>query len=628
MIENNKGEDEDDYFHNRTCNTWFIYLSWLRAVEGGRQMKMLLQYLPYLILPLVLAIPLGIFMSKLVLGEKTFMTKFLAPVEGKIYRWFRIDQAEMDWKKYTLNLLSFSAIGFIFLMLVLKFQNYLPLNSQHFAGMSWSLAFNTAASFVTNTNWQSYSGEFALSNFSQIVGLTVQNFISAAVGIAVLFALIRGLKRTSVKLIGNFWKDIIRILLYVLLPLSFVISLVLVSTGVPQTLSGSRTVELVQPVAVNQDGAPIMNAHIDEKKKVVTVNGKKITNATIVTREEVPLYAQASQVAIKQLGTNGGGVLGANSAHPFENPNPLSNLVQITAMLLLPMALCFTFGYSLKKKKEGITIFVTMFVLLATALVINGLAEQKGISLAHIGNLNLEGKETRFGVTLSSLWSVITTATSTGSVNASLDSFSAIGGMIAMMLMQIGEVAFGGVGSGLYGMLGFVILTVFIASLMVGRTPEYLGKKIGPKEMRMAVLACLATPLAILIGSGITAVFPDTVKSLTNAGAHGFSEFLYAFSSAGGNNGSAFGGFSANTTTFNIALGLVMLLARFLPIIALLVIAGRMAQQKMTATTSGTLSTTNTVFVVLLLIVILIIGVLSFFPALALGPIADFLASH
>lgn len=588
-------------------------------------MNIIVQVLPYVILPFILAIPLGLYMSKLVDGEKNFMTKVISPFENKVYKWLKINQKEMNWKKYLSSVLSLSVMSFIVLFLILKFQDLLPMNSNHFTGMSWTLAFNTAISFVTNTDWQSYSGETTLSNFSQIAGLTVQNFVSAAVGIAVLFALIRGLKRSSVNVIGNFWKDFIRIQLYVLIPLSLVTSVILIATGVPQTFSGSKTVDLVQPVAVNDNGVPITNAKINVKTKAVTVNGKKINNVSIITKEELPLYAQASQVAIKQLGSNGGGVLGTNSAHPYENPSPLSNFIEMTAMMLIPAALCFTFGFSIKRRREGIAIFITMTILLTFGLVVSVLMEQKGFSLAHIGNLNMEGKETRNGVTISSIWSVFATATGTGSVNASLDSFSAFAGMIFMILIQLGEVAFGGVGSGLYGMLGFVILAVFIASLMVGRTPTYLGKKIGPKEMRMAVLACLATPLAILLGSGIAATLKSTLGSLTNSGAHGFSELLYAFSSAGGNNGSSFSGFNGNTEILNILLGLVMIIGRFLPIFAVLVIAGSMAKQKISAETSGTLSTSNITFIVLLILVILIIGVLSFFPALSLGPIADFL---
>ena len=417
-------------------------------------------------------------------------------------------------------------------------------------------------------------------------------------------------------------------MLYLLIPLSLVTSISLVACGVPQTVNGSKHETLIQPVAVKNNGAIVMGAKVDEKNNSAFLDGKKLTNVKIVKYEEVPLYAQASQVAIKQLGTNGGGVLGANSAHPFENPTPVSNLIEVTAMLLIPMSVCFAFGDYLGRKKEGIALFVAMALMFIICLSISNWAEQRGAVMAHSDNLNMEGKETRLGIPSSIIFSVATTATGTGAVNAMLDSFSSLGGLIPMLLMQIGEVVFGGVGSGLYGMLAFVILTVFIASLMVGRTPEYLGKKIGPQEMRMSVLACLATPLSILIGSGIVALIPSTTTRLTNFGAHGFSEFLYAFSSAGANNGSSFGGFSGDTTLLNIALALVMILSRFLPIFAILSIAGSMAKQKVTPMTAGTLTTSNTLFVILLIIVIFIVGVLSFFPALALGPIADFLTSH
>jgi K+-transporting ATPase ATPase A chain len=587
-----------------------------------------LQYGLYLLIPGILAIPVGSYISKIIDGHNNLFSKVLLPCDKFLCKFLPLDRAQMNWKKYFLNVIAFSCSGFLVLFLILKYQNYLPMNTEHLPGLSWVLAFNTAISFVTNTNWQNYSGEMALSNFSQIAGLTVQNFLSAAVGLAVLFALIRGIKNKESKTIGNFWQDLTHIMLYLLLPLSLITSISLVACGVPQTVSGSKQEKLIQPVAVKKDGAIVMDAKIDEKNNSASLDGKKLTNVKIVEYEEVPLYAQASQVAIKQLGTNGGGVLGANSAHPLENPTPVSNLIEITAMLLIPMSVCFAFGDYLGRKKEGIVLFVAMALMFIVCLSISNWAEQQGIVIAHSGNLNMEGKETRLGIPSSVIFSVGATATGTGAVNAMLDSFSSLGGLIPMLLMQIGEVVFGGIGSGLYGMLAFVILTVFIASLMVGRTPEYLGKKIGPQEMKMAVLACLATPLSILIGSGITALIPSTTTRLTNFGAHGFSEFLYAFSSAGANNGSAFSGFLGNTTILNIALALVMILSRFLPIFAILSIAGSMAKQKVTPMTAGTLTTSNTLFVILLIIVIFIIGVLSFFPALALGPIADFLTSY
>ncbi|QEU48820.1 potassium-transporting ATPase subunit KdpA [Schleiferilactobacillus harbinensis] len=585
-------------------------------------MTMVGTYAVYLLVPLLLAIPLGRYISKVMAGQNTWLTLIWGPLEKRLTRWLRLDE-KMDWRRYALGVGAFSVLSFAVLLLILRFQNFLPGNPQHFAGLSWSLAFNTAISFVTNTNWQSYSGELTLSNFAQVLGLTVQNFASAAVGIAVVYAVIRGLAGHQRHELGNLWQDMIRAILYILLPLSLCTALLLIWCGVPQSTNGFTTATLSQPVAVSADGNLIPGARVNTRTDTVTVAGKKVAKARIVTKETLPIFPQASQVAIKQLGSNGGGVLGTNSAHPYENPNAVSNFIEYLAIVLLPMALVFAFGWSIGRPKEGWMFFIAMGILFLIGLGVTGWAETRGVHVAGLGTITMEGKEARLGVPASAIWAVGTTATSNGAVNAMLDSFSPLGGLLPMMLMQSGEVVFGGVGSGLYGMLGFVLLTVFIASLMVGRTPEYLGKKIGPGEMRMAVLACLATPLTILISSGIVAALPVAAQSLTNAGAHGFSEFLYAFSSAGGNNGSAFGGFNANTPLMNISLGLVMAAARFVPIVAMLNIGQRMAEQKLTAETAGTLKTTNATFVILLLIVVLIIGVLSFFPALSLGPIVD-----
>ena len=594
-------------------------------------MNAILQYGLYLAVLVALAVPLGLYISKVMNGEKTFMSRVLAPCEKGFYRLLRIAPDEnMGWKKYAACALSFSAVSLLALTLILKFQNLLPLNPGHLDGMSWHLAFNTAVSFVTNTNWQAYSGETALSNFSQALGLTVQNFVSAGVGIAVLFAVIRGFVRTKSEGVGSFWADLVKTVLYLLLPLCLVMSIALVALGVPQSLGGNRTVDLLEPIAVDAEGALIAGADVDPEAGTVTVDGQPVEGARIVTRQMLPLYPQASQVSPKQAGTNGGGVLGNNSAHPFENPSPLSNLIEMLALLLIPVALCFTFGRSVKDKRQGIALFLSMFIVLVLALGVIGWNEQAATpQLAQNGAVdvsagNMEGKETRFGVPTSSTWAAFTTAASNGSVNAMHDSLTPLGGMVTMLLMQLGEVIFGGVGCGLYGMLGFVILTVFIAGLMVGRTPEYLGKKIGPREMRMAVLVCLATPIAILVGSGIAALLPATADSLNNPGAHGFSEMLYAYTSAGGNNGSAFAGFNANTPFLNVSLGLVMLFARFVPMVAILAVAGAMAQKKRVAVSAGTLSTSNAMFVFLLILIVLIVGALSFFPALALGPIAEF----
>lgn len=573
-------------------------------------MQAILQYGFYLIILVVLAIPLGSYMGKVMNGEKVFLSKILLPCENFIYRMLKIDKKEdMHWKKYAMCTLAFNAIGFVFLYLLLVLQRFLPLNPENIEGNSWHLAFNTASSFITNTNWQAYSGESALSYFSQMMGLTVQNFVSAAVGIVVLFALIRGFVRVEEKGVGNFFIDMTRTILYVLIPLSIVVTLGIASQGVVQSFKPYETVTLVEPIEL-EDGS-------------------------VVTEQVVPLGPAASQIAIKQLGTNGGGFMGANSAHPLENPTPFSNLLEMISILLIPAALCFTFGRNVKDKKQGIAIFSAMFIMLVIALSVIAVNEHAATpQLAQEGAVNIlaenqaggnmEGKEARFGIATSGTWAAFTTAASNGSVNSMHDSYTPIGGMVTMLLMQLGEVVFGGVGCGLYGMLGFAILTVFIAGLMVGRTPEYLGKKIEPFEMKMAVLVCLATPIGILVGSGIAALIPTIADSLNNSGAHGFSELLYAYSSAGGNNGSAFAGFNANTPFLNVSIGLVMLFARFAPMVATLAIAGSLVGKKKVAVSVGTLPTHNALFVGLLIFIVLLIGALSFFPALAIGPIAEY----
>ncbi|OSA89406.1 UNVERIFIED_ORG: potassium-transporting ATPase subunit KdpA [Clostridium botulinum] len=573
-------------------------------------MNLVLQYGLYILILVVLAIPLGNYIGKVMNGEKVFLSKILTPCENFIYKMLHIDKDEdMSWKKYSFSVLAFSIISLIVLFLIHIFQGFLPLNPEKVSGTSWDLAFNNAVSFVTNTNWQGYSGESSLSYFTQMMGLTVQNFVSAAVGISVLFALIRGFIRVKQKGIGNFWMDITRTVLYILIPLSIVVSLALVSQGVVQNFKQYETVSLLEPITL-EDG-------------------------TVVTEEVVPLGPAASQIAIKQLGTNGGGFMGTNSAHPIENPTVLSNLFEMISLLLIPVALCFTFGRNIKDRRQGIAIFIAMGIMLVVAMGIVGVNEQMGtpqmalngqVDLSTINQAggNMEGKEARFGIATSSTWATFTTAASNGSVNSMHDSYTPIGGMIPMLLMQLGEVVFGGVGCGIYGMIGFAILAVFMAGLMVGRTPEYLGKKIEPFEMKMAVLVCLATPIAILIGSGIASILPETVNSLNNSGAHGFSEVLYAYTSAGGNNGSAFAGFAANTPFINISIGLSMLFARFVPMMGTLAIAGSMVKKKKVAESVGTLPTHNAMFIGLLIFVVLLIGALSFFPALALGPIAEF----
>ena len=551
----------------------------------------------FLALLVGLSIPLGIYMYRVMAGQKVFLTRVLSPVEKGIYKLMGVENdEEMSAKKYALSALFFSAIGLGFLWLLQMMQGFLPFNPEGMKATSWHLAFNTAASFVSNTNWQAYSGESTLSYLTQFLGLTVQNFVSAATGIAVLFALIRGFILKQKKTLGSFWADLIRTTLYVLLPLSFVVALLLVSQGVVQTFSQYKDVALLESGAV----------------------------------QTIPLGPAASQIAIKQLGTNGGGFFGMNSAYPLENPTPLSNLIQVLSILLIPAALCVTFGKAVKDSRQGRSIYIAMMVFFVSALIATTASEQfaapafEGVAASG----SMEGKEVIHGVGASSLWAIATTAASNGSVNAMHDSFTPFGGMIPMFLMQLGEIVFGGVGSGLYGMLAFVLLTVFIAGLMVGRTPEYLGKKVEPFDMKMVCLIVLAPPLLTLLGTAAAVSVPDAASWLTNSGAHGFSEVLYAFSSMANNNGSAFGGFAANTVFTNVLGGVIMLLVRFVPMVAAIFLAGNMAQKKTVAISEGTLSTSNTMFVGLLIGVIFIVGALSFLPALALGPIADFFTTR
>jgi len=549
----------------------------------------------FIILLIGLSIPLGIYINKVMMGEKVLLTRILVPVEKWFYKIMGVQEDEMTPKKYAGSVLWFSLIGFLFVFLIQLLQNILPLNPEHMKAVSWDLAFNTAASFVTNSNWQAYSGEASLSYLTQSVGLTVQNFVSAAVGIAVMFALIRGFIVKKQTTIGSFWKDIIRITLYVLMPLSFLLAIVLVSQGVVQTLSSYHVISTLE-------GA---------------------------IKQTIPLGPAASQIAIKQLGTNGGGFFGANSAFPFENPTTLSNLLQLISILLIPAALCVSFGKAVKDSKQGRSIYAVMLALFIAALVVVTLSEYytaptyQGVT----ASANLEGKETIHGVGTSALWGTATTAASNGSVNAMHDSYTPLSGLIFMFLMQIGEVVFGGVGSGLYGMLAFAILTVFIAGLMVGRTPEYLGKKVEPFDMKMVCLIVLTPPLLTLIGTAIAVLNPNASLWLTNTGAHGFSEILYAFSSMGNNNGSAFGGYAANTVFTNVLGGIIMIMVRYIPMVAAIFLAGNLSKKKVVAASEGTLSTSNLMFIGLLLIVILLIGALSFLPTLALGPIADYYTS-
>lgn len=574
--------------------------------------NVILQIIIYTVILVLLAIPLGRYMGKVFLGEKVFLSPIVRPIEKFLYRILKIDEEKgMGWKQYTASVLMFNLLGFIVVYLLQIFQKYLPLNPEGIGNVPADLAFNTATSFATNTNWQAYSGESQLSYLTQMLGLSVQNFLSAAVGIAVLVAVIRGFMKRKSKEIGNFWVDLTKSLLYILLPLSIVVSLFLVSQGVVQNFNKYQEVKLIDPYTL-EDG-------------------------TVIDTQIIPGGPAASQIAIKQLGTNGGGFFGVNSAHPLENPTLASNVVQVTSILLIAVALCFTFGYMVKDKKQGRAIFLSMFIIYAISLISVGVLEQKATPQIEQNGIvdisysdtqsggNMEGKEVRFGIASSSFWAVTTTAASNGSVNSMHDSYTPLSGGIIMLLMQLGEVIFGGVGSGLYGMLAFVIMTVFISGLMVGRTPEYLGKKIEPFEMKMASLAVITTPLIVVIGTAIACLIPGIQDSLNNGGAHGFSEILYALSSVGNNNGSAFAGFGANTIPLNILFGIAMILARFIPILLVLAIAGSLASKKYIPSSSGTLSTNNGVFVTLLIIVVLMIGALSFFPALALGPIVEHL---
>lgn len=547
----------------------------------------------FIVLLVVLSIPIGNYIYKVMTGEKVFLSHVFSPVERSIYRAIGIQSdEEMSPKKYSLSVLLFSAIGFIFIFLLFMIQNVLPLNPQKMGATSWHLAFNTAASFISNTNWQAYAGESTLSYFTQSVGLTVQNFVSAAAGIAVLFALIRSFIAKKQSTIGNFWRDLTRVTIYVLIPLSIILAVILVAQGVVQTFSPYKEISTLETGAA----------------------------------QTIPLGPAASQVAIKQLGTNGGGFFGSNSAFPLENPTPFSNLLQLLSILLIPAALCVSFGKAVKDNRQGRTIYITMlilFILSLAGVTISEMYTSPNFSIVTASG-NMEGKEVIHGVGTSALWGTATTAASNGSVNSMHDSFTPLGGGVLMFLMQLGEIVFGGVGSGLYGMLAFVILTVFIAGLMVGRTPEYLGKKIEPFDMKMVCLIVLTPQLLTLFGTAAAVLMPQVGSWLTNSGAHGFSEILYAFTSLANNNGSAFAGFSANTAFTNVAGGIIMLIGRFVPMIAVIFLAGNLSKKKIVAASEGTLSTSNSLFVGLLIAVILLIGALGFLPALSLGPVADY----
>ena len=573
----------------------------------------LLQIGVYFVILLALAKPLGGYMARVYEGQPSGLDRVLGPLERLLYRLSGVRPEEgMDWKVYALAMLLFNAAGLLLVYLVQRLQGVLPLNPQGMGAVTPDSSFNTAVSFASNTNWQGYGGETTMSYLTQMLGLTVQNFVSAATGMAVLVALIRGLRLRSAQTVGNFWVDMTRSTLYILLPLALVLALVLVSQGVVQNFSPYQTVTLVQPT-------------ID-------------AGGNAVTQQVLPMGPAASQIAIKQLGTNGGGFFNVNSAHPFENPTPLANFLEMLAILLIPAALCYTFGKMVGDTRQGWALLTAMTIILVAFLLLAVVAEQAGnprlaaagadlqASALQSGG-NMEGKEVRFGIANSALWATATTAASNGSVNSMHDSYTPLGGLVPLFMMHLGEVVFGGVGSGLYGMLVFAIVAVFVAGLMVGRTPEYLGKKIESYEMKMASLVILIMPIVVLGFTALALVTKAGTATIynTSPAPHGFSEVLYAFSSMGNNNGSAFAGLGANTPFYNLTGGLAMLFARYWLAIPTLAIAGSLARKKPVPAGPGTLATHTPLFVTLLIGIVLIVGGLTFIPALALGPIVEHL---
>ena len=569
------------------------------------------QLILYIVVLLALAKPLGTFMANVYEGKRTFLHPVLGPVERLSYRLagIRADQ-EMNWKVYALTVMLFNVLGILVVYLLQRVQAVLPLNPQGLGAVPPDSAWNTAVSFATNTNWQGYGGETTMSYLTQMLALAVQNFVSAATGMAVMIALIRGIARHTTQDIGSFWVDLTRSTLYILLPLSLVLALVLVSQGVVQTFSDYKTVSLVQ-ATTDANNQP-------------------------VTQQALPLGPAASQIAIKQLGTNGGGFFNVNSAHPFENPTPLSNFLEMLSILLIPAALVYTYGKMLGDTRQGWALLATMTFIFVALLAVAVWAEQGGnpaftplgvdqqASALQSGG-NMEGKETRFGIVNSALWATATTAASNGSVDAMHDSFMPLGGLVPLFMIQLGEIIFGGVGSGLYGMLAFVIVAVFVAGLMVGRTPEYMGKKVEAYEMKMASLMLLIPILLAKVGTALAVALPAGVATIYNPGPHGFSEVLYAFSSAANNNGSAFAGIGVNNVFYNTALGVVMFFSRYWLVIPALAIAGSLARKKKVPAGAGTLPTHTPLFIAWLIAVIMIVGALSFIPALSLGPIVEHL---
>ncbi|WP_114238800.1 potassium-transporting ATPase subunit KdpA [Dyella sp. C9] len=587
----------------------------------------------YLVVLLLLIKPVGSYMAMVFADSPNGVLRAGSPVEKLLYRLsgVRVDE-QMGWRRYAIAMLVFNMAGMVVVYALQRLQQWLPLNPQHFGAVTPDSAINTAISFISNTNWQGYSGESTMSYLTQMLGLAVQNFLSAATGIAVLVAVVRGFTRRSADSIGNFWVDMTRSTLYILLPFSLLFALLLASQGVVQNFRSYVDVPLVEHTVA------VETVKDDAGNTVKDAAGKDVSKETPVSTQTLPMGPAASQIAIKQLGTNGGGFFNANSAHPYENPTPFSNFLEMLAIFLIPGGLCYTFGCMVGDRRQGWAILATMlliFVPLAIGAVaaeqagnpaLHGLAVDQQASALQSGG-NMEGKETRFGIAASGLFSAITTAASCGAVNNMHDSLTPLGGLVPMWLMQLGEVIFGGVGSGLYGMLAFAVVAVFIAGLMVGRTPEYLGKKIEAHEMKMASLAVLVPCALVVICTAIAVMSPAGVAGIANPGAHGFSEVLYAVSSASNNNGSAFGGLSANTPFWNVLLSVCMYFSRFLLAIAMLAMAGSLAAKRHVPPSAGTLPTHTPLFVTLLACVVIVVGALTFLPALALGPIAEFLMS-
>ena len=577
----------------------------------------------FLAITLLCVKPFGLYIAKVVEGAPVWPMRVGGSLERLIYRLCGVDPAlESGWKRYALALLLFNALGALLLYALQRLQYHLPLNPQHLAAPPANSAFNTAISFITNTNWQSYTPETTLGYFTQMAGLAVQNFLSAATGIVVAVALIRGLARHSARTIGNFWVDLTRVTLYVLLPIAAVIAIALVSQGVIQNFSAYKTVSLLQPVTYRQ--------------QQVNAAGQPVMQTVTTDEQTLPMGPVASQEAIKELGTNGGGFFNANSAHPYENPDALTNLIEMLAIVLIPAALTYTFGHMVGDTRQGWAVLAAMIILFVPLYALCNHAEQLGnprLSALGVNQAasrlqsggNMEGKEVRFGISGSTLFATLATATSTGAANSTYDSYMPLGGMVPLFDMMLGEVVFGGVGSGLYSMLIFAIVGIFIAGLMIGRTPEYLGKKIEAFEIKMSSIAILVMPALVLVGTAVAVSVPAGRAGPLNPGAHGFSEILYAFTSAANNNGSAFAGISADTRFYNIALGLAMWIGRFWPIAAVLAVAGSLAAKKRIPVSAGTMPTHGPTFIALLIGTVLLVGALTFVPALALGPIVEHL---